>query len=401
MYSIMDTYGLDSYISNNLLVDEKRKKDLGEVMTPPALIDQMLDTFPPHVFSNPDLTWLEPTCGSGHFMICVFKRLMSGLTSVDASIRRTHIIRNMLFMVDINKSNVDKCRSIFGSDANIICSNILCFSGSFDIIVGNVPFQSISLAGGKSKLYEKVVSHCLTNLLSDGGWMSLIVPDNLFSGGSKTYKQLIQHNVVRLNVCKSNQQYFPKIQQFICYFLLEKIVGAIGITNIVGATTDIVTTVGTTLVCNNGDLLFVSLLDRPINPIRDWNVDTEQLANRYISPSRNQAVYVRGLPVSSYIGSQYKIIYTPSKWLANDIAVGIGIKKVVIFSISIHLEFMIDWDGEWGVGPNTFYIPIESVEDGMRWKQFLESPEYRTLAVACRTCRQFLKNAFVSHLICV
>ena len=133
MYSIMDTYGddtlcamaLDSYISDNLLVDEKRKKDLGEVMTPPALIDQMLDTFPPHVFSNPDLTWLEPTCGSGHFMICVFKRLMSGLTSVDASIRRTHIIRNMLFMVDINKSNVDKCRSIFGADANIICSNIL------------------------------------------------------------------------------------------------------------------------------------------------------------------------------------------------------------------------------------------------------------------------------------
>ena len=365
------------YIDENLTVNIKRKKDLGEVMTPVELVEQMLDTLPSHVWTNPSLKWLEPTCGSGHFMICIFKRLIAHF---DAN----HIIQNMLYMIDISQDNVAKCRTLFGANANIYCSDILLYrNGLFDIIIGNVPFQQISLLGGKSKLYEKITAHCLT-LLSDGGFMSLIVPDNLFSGGNKTYKQLVNHNIHSLNLCKSNQAYFPKIQQFICYFLVQKIWGSIS----------------SKITCNNGDTMNVSLIDRPINPVRDWNPATEEMTNRYISLSRNEAVYVRGFPVADYVGEKYKIIYTPTAWLTtdNESIHGIGIKKVVIFSISIHFNFTIDWSGEFGVGPNTFYIPIKDEADGMRWKQFLESSDYHVLATACRTCRQFLKNAFVCGL---
>ena len=368
-----------NYINENLVVDHKRKKDLGEVMTPTELIDQMLDTLPSHVWTNPSLKWLEPTCGSGHFMICIFKRL---LTHFDAS----YIIQNMLYMIDINQENVAKCRSVFGPNANIYCSDILLYKkGVFDIIVGNVPFQQTSLLGGKSKLYEKITTHCLT-LLSQGGFMSLIVPDNLFSGGNKTYKELIKHQMHLLNLCKSNQSYFPKIQQFICYFLMQKIAS--------------VDRQLTKVICNNGDCIETRLYDRPINPVRDWTSVTEEMTTRYISLTRNSAVYVRGSPVSEYVGDKYKVIYTPTAWLTtnNECIPGLGIKKIVIFSISIDFKFTIDWDGEFGVGPNAFYIPIKDEADGLRWKQFLESSDYHVLATACRTCRQFLKNSFVTGL---
>jgi hypothetical protein len=374
---------MTSFMTAHLSVNEKRKKDLGEVMTPPALVEQMLDQLPSSVWTNPSLTWLEPTCGSGHFMICIYFRLMDGLIYMGDA-RHHHIIEKMLFMVDINPANVDTCKAVFGSLANIVCLDILQYTRCADIIIGNVPFQTKSLAGGKSKLYEKITSHCL-GLLASGGWMSLITPDNLFCGGSKTYRQLIQHRVHLLNVCKSNQQHFPKIQQYICYFLLEKRNAE----------------VQTNIVCNNGDVMKVSLLDRPVNPIRDWNADTEGLIKKYISNTQNTSVYVRGKSVADYVGDKYKVIFTPTKWLSTDdeTVSGLGIKKVIIFSISIHFEFTIDWDGTCGVGPNTYYIPIKTREEGQRWAQLLESEEYRVLSSACRTCRQFLKNAVVRHLL--
>ena len=373
------------FMTAHLFVNEKRKKDLGEVMTPPALVEQMLDQLPSSIWTNPSLTWLEPTCGSGHFMICTYFRLMDGLIYMGDA-RHRHIIEKMLFMVDLNPANVDTCRTVFGPLANIVCADILQYTRCADIIIGNVPFQTKSLAGGKSKLYEKITLHCL-GLLEPGGWMSLITPDNLFCGGSKTYRQLIQHRVHLLNVCKSNQQYFPKIQQYICYFLLELLERR--------------NEEETNIICNNGDEMKVSLLDRPINPIRDWNTETEGLIKKYISNTRNTSVYVRGNPVADYVGDKYKVIYTPTKWLSSDDAMisGLGIKKVIIFSISIHFEFTIDWDGSSGVGPNTYYIPIKTREEGQRWAQLLESEEYRLLSNACRTCRQFLKNAVVRHLL--
>jgi len=378
------------FMTDHLFINEKRKKDLGEVMTPPSLIEQMCDQLPLHVWTNPQLTWLEPTCGSGHFMICIYFRLMDGLANriEDATHRHTYIIEKMLFMVDINLINVDTCRHVFGPSANIDCGDILQYTRCADIIIGNVPFQTKSLAGGKSKLYERITSHCL-GLLSNGGWMSLITPDNLFCGGSKTYRRLIEHRIHLLNVCKSNQRHFPTIQQYICYFLLEK-----------RGSIESEKTTKTSIICNNGDTMELVLLDRPINPIRDWNELTETLLTKYISNTRNTSVYVRGNPTTSYVGDTYKVIFTPTRWLYTDdeTIVGLGIKKVVIFSMSIHFEFMVDWDGAYGVGPNTFYIPIQSQEDGLRWVKLLESNEYRMLGTACRTCRQFIKNAFVNHL---
>jgi hypothetical protein len=89
----------------------------------------------------------------------------------------------MLYMVELNEANAEICRSVFGGLSNVKCMDILdildssldifdifdsCFDMSlyldmsrcFDIILGNLPFQSKSCLGGKSKLYEKITLHC-------------------------------------------------------------------------------------------------------------------------------------------------------------------------------------------------------------------------------------------------
>jgi hypothetical protein len=145
----------------------------------------------------------------------------------------------------------------------------------------------------------------------------------------------------------------------------------------------------------------IKLQDRPVNPIRNWTLYTEKLIDKFVSIKRNNVIYNRGKNLKSYRGNKYTVIYTPSKTLQTNnpkLAPGIGTKKAIIFSISPELAFKMDYSGQFGAGPNTFYIPFNTISDGKKLEQFLNSQDYKTLALATKTTRQYLKIAFIEHL---
>jgi hypothetical protein len=85
-----------------LIKSKKRVKELGEVFTPPALVEEMLDKLPPEVWAT-DKTFLDPTCGHGNFLVGVVKRkLETGSTPLQAL--------STTFGIDIMQDNVDECR---------------------------------------------------------------------------------------------------------------------------------------------------------------------------------------------------------------------------------------------------------------------------------------------------
>jgi len=377
-----------------LPIRNSEKNKYGEVLTPPQLIEQILDHLPNMVWSNPRLTWIDPTCGTGNFMIVVYIRLMTGLADwqPDEPTRSQHIIENMLYMVELNQSTAKIARDLFGSNANIIEGDFLTtnFVGKrFDIIVGNPPFQAEVSAGkrtsGKNKLYEQILLKCI-QLLNQNGYLSFITPDNLFSGGSKTYLELITNHIVLISFDKSLQAYFPKIQQYMCFFVMLR--GNPGVTKLIG---------------NNGMHFECTLSNRPLNPVRDWSPYTEKLVNTFLSLQRNDSVYNRGKSMNQYskheVDNGDALIYKPcEKIYTNDrsLAIGYGIKKIVVFLISTDLKFETDFDGKYGVGPNTIYIPL--TKKGYLLERFLKSNVYRTLALSTKTNRQFLKIKLIEHL---
>ena len=79
-------------------------------------------------------------------------------------------------------------------------------------------------------------------------------------------------------------------------------------------------------------------------------------------------------------------------------AAGFGQKKAIVFSISTDLAFKMDYSGKFGAGPNTFYIPFETIKEGKRLETFLKSKEYKELVLATKTSRQYLKIALIEHL---
>ena len=115
----------------------------------------------------------------------------------------------------------------------------------------------------------------------------------------------------------------------------------------------------------------------------------------------HMSIYNRGDSLASYKGTKYPIIYTPLKTLySNDIskAVGFGIKKAIIFAISTKLTIKMDFKGEYGVGPNTIYIPFVSSAQGKQLEELLNKEDVKMLALITKTSRQYLKLAFIEYL---
>ena len=136
-------------IEKYLPIKTKEKNKSGEVFTPLLLIEEMLNQLPVEVWTNPDLTRLDPANGIGNFPMIAYTHLMEGLEEWEPNDKKrsNHIIKNMIFMVELNQVNVDVTRKIFGDDANIFCGSFLeedwldVFPKQFDIIIGNPPFN--------------------------------------------------------------------------------------------------------------------------------------------------------------------------------------------------------------------------------------------------------------------
>ena len=58
---------------DGLSLDEK-KKQFGEVFTPPELVNEILDNLPKDLWNDPSKTWLDNSAGAGAFLIDVNRR---------------------------------------------------------------------------------------------------------------------------------------------------------------------------------------------------------------------------------------------------------------------------------------------------------------------------------------
>lgn len=203
MRNIDEVFGL---IHQYLGVSEVEKKINGEVFTPFELINEMLDTLPKEVWSNPNLKWLDPANGIGNFPAVIIQRLMSGLVGFepDPSKRYKHILENMIYICDISSKNMFLYLNIF-DPYNEYKMNY--FKGSFlsdefdkhmkevwgvngfNVIVGNPPYQTNNNKSNKLwvKFLNKVYSKNPVLITT------FVVPTSIMESNSKQIKEIRSH----------------------------------------------------------------------------------------------------------------------------------------------------------------------------------------------------------------
>jgi hypothetical protein len=221
-------------------ISNEQKTEFGEIFTPFSLIDTMFKTIPNEQFNNPDLTWLDPGAGTGYFSMYLFYKLNIGLSSVlpDKIQRHNHIIKNMMYMVEIQPININILFKLFGEDANVIQGDYTLLKSElkFDNIIGNPPYNSKGLKkvptkkGINKKLDGKTIWISFIkqslSLLKPAGNLLMIVPSIWMKPDkARMYHFLMEFNIQKIrcyNNTETNKLFSGEAQTPTCFFLLTK-----------------------------------------------------------------------------------------------------------------------------------------------------------------------------------
>ena len=221
-------------IKNKKKISYKIDKELyGEVLTPFFFIEKIFNIFPNELFKNPNLKWLDPGSGTGNFSIFLYYKLLENL-DLDHDIKKDHIIKNMIYIVEYREENIIILREIFGEEANILHMDYLNYMPdiSFDIIIGNPPFNfnGIKKVPTNSKnckkndgqtIWIEFIKHSI-NLLKKNGYLNMFIPSIwLKPDKEKTYYYLLQYNIKYLNCfsnTETNQIFKGNAQTPSCFF---------------------------------------------------------------------------------------------------------------------------------------------------------------------------------------
>jgi len=222
---------IDSYVG----VSKVEKKLLGEVFTPFALIEEMLDTLPKEDWFNPDLKWFGPSAGIGNFQICIIKRLMDGLKEKypNEDLRYKHIIENQIYINEYQSKNLWIYLQLFDPNneykLNYNHGDFLTFDFEKkweckpNRIIENPPYQEINNDGnrktGGSNLYCKFIRKSY-NLIDEDDHILFITPPTWMNTGSDEIDIFSKNQIIYLNV-EECSKYFNVGSKF-SYFLLKK-----------------------------------------------------------------------------------------------------------------------------------------------------------------------------------
>lgn len=94
-----------------LVKSTDRVQDLGEVFTPAAIVQEMLNLLPDQMWTpHPSPTFLEPACGDGNFLVAILDRKLAALRTLTGTGERIQNYAlealSSIYGVDISEENV-------------------------------------------------------------------------------------------------------------------------------------------------------------------------------------------------------------------------------------------------------------------------------------------------------
>lgn len=218
--------------------------------------DDRVGGIPLDLWRNPETKWLDPANGIGNFPVVAFYMLDYQLGKHGPEkfkgdkhklTRRKHIIENMLYMIELDKGNVNTAKKIFnkivpGVTANICCTDTLkitdeklksVFKGvnRFHVVMGNPPFNDdlennpIGHAQDTG-LWEKFVKLSIDIFMyPKTGLLAFIHPPRWRQPNHSLHNIMFSKQFIFLGIFnkKDGNKYFDAVTRFDYYILMNDV----------------------------------------------------------------------------------------------------------------------------------------------------------------------------------
>lgn len=156
-----------------------KQKTRGELRTPAALINEILDQIPQDIWRRGG-AFLDPSCGRGGFLVAMADRLLK-YHSADAVAKMLHAVDIDTYCVYATKLVLADMLAQDPEQIQVHQHDFLDWNPDmrFDVIVGNPPYQDAHSDGGRrdqaSNLWSRFWSESFRRL-APGGSVCLITP---------------------------------------------------------------------------------------------------------------------------------------------------------------------------------------------------------------------------------
>jgi hypothetical protein len=380
-------------------VADTLKRQYGEVMTPTELIKDMLGKLPKSVWSNPNLKWLDACNGVGPFLCVVIYGLMKGLRDwePDEEKRYKHIVENMIYAGELQPKNqflflcaVDPFDSYglniytgsFLEDGFDYHMKNVWSVDSFDIIIGNPPYDKSQKAegkrGGGDTLWDKFVIKYLNKTLKKGGYLSLVHPTiwrkpQSEKSSSKEVNMLMlskQIHYLEMHDSKDGLKTFNAGTRYDFYFLENcEIYTTTKINDEDGIITD-VDLKGYNFIPNKGLDFFNKILAKSEDekcPII-FNRTNYGSDRTYVVENRDENHIYKLVHSTPKSGNRYLFSSRNDRG-------HFGISKIIFGESGIY-DVIVDMSGEYGMTQGSMGIVVSNIEEAIKIKNVLISDKF-------------------------
>lgn len=176
------------------------------------LVEEILNQLPDQVWMDPNITFLDPAMAGGQFIRAIERRLKaaghsdqniaSRVWGCEENILRVKYVKNWHKVLSDQLHVMDFLTHDWGNM-------------KFDVIVGNPPYQTEKRTGTQS-LWPLFV-HKSVNLLTDNGYMGMIIPNkwcghttNVIKGDIHLYSDLFKNKLIFCDIQKCSSK-FPGV----------------------------------------------------------------------------------------------------------------------------------------------------------------------------------------------
>lgn len=399
-------------VEKHFIPSQEEKTANAEVPTPVSLIDEMISDEIWKIlnditkeFWNQPKKCLESCCGKGNFVLAVFDKFMAHLPSTLSSSQKCKkIIEECLYFGDITQMNVFITQELLKCHAYSYCKKEQTYKfNSFvgnsleislqkefgienvDIVIGNPPYNSSGAVGSGNTLWEKFVKKSINSWLKEDGLLVFVHPPpwrkpnstrGRFNGLFKTMSHENRLLYLSMNGLEQGKKVFHCGTRF-DWYVLQKGPG------------DVLTKINDennkeyTVNFKNHTWLPNSML----NEVKKLQGENEEKCDVIYSATayEHRKSHMRHTQDDTYI---YQCVHsTPKKgvrymWSSTCDRGHFGVPKIIFGEAGIN-DVIIDLEGRYGLTNGAIGIRINTEEEGLKYKKFLESEKFTKILKAC------------------